>query len=242
MKAVRLTSPVPRGPVPVATPTWERRGSGFLEGLIEPEMNVVMAAATRRQYPANAVVISQGDPADRLFLLRTGCARLFFITQDGRKALLRWIVPGEILGGAALLPTPSSYLVSTEMVKDSSVFVWQRERIRTLVQRFPRLLDNALPFAMDHLTWFLAAHLALISNTARERLAQVLLSLARGIGHQVAEGIQVGITNEQLANAANITPFTASRILSEWQRNSAVVKRRGGVIVRAPERLLLRKV
>jgi CRP/FNR family transcriptional regulator, nitrogen oxide reductase regulator len=213
--------------------------SRILDGFSRSEVGSILGAATFRRYSSGAVVLNQEDPAEHFLLLRTGCARLFYITQEGRKVLLRWLPPGEILGGAAILPMPSVYLVSTEVVKDSSVFVWRRERIRNLAAQYPRLLDNALPFALDHLTWFLAAQLALISKTARERLAQVVLSLAEGIGHKISGGIQLDITNEQLANAANITPFTASRLLSEWHRSGAILKTRGMILVHAPERLLV---
>jgi hypothetical protein len=43
-----------------------------------------------------------------------------------------------------------------------------------------------------------------------------------------------------LANAANVTSFTASRLITEWQRNRALIKRRGGVLLASPERLFLR--
>jgi CRP-like cAMP-binding protein len=135
------------------------------------------------------------------------------------------------------LPEPSLYLVSTEMVKDSCAFVWRRSVIRDLVARYPSLQENALSIASDYLTWFHASHMALISQTARQRLARVLTSLAEGIGRKVPGGIGLDITNEQLANAANVTPFTASRLLSEWQRNGAIKKKRGSVVVRAPQRL-----
>jgi CRP-like cAMP-binding protein len=54
--------------------------------------------------------------------------------------------------------------------------------------------------------------------------------------------IEFDVTNEELASAANITPFTASRLLSKWQTSRAVVKRRGKILLRSPERLLLRVV
>ena len=92
--------------------------SVFLEGMTKTEVDAILAMAMRRRYPANSVVINQGDPADYLFLLSTGCARMFYNTQDGRKVLLRWLPPGEILGASAILSKPSLYLVSTEMVKD----------------------------------------------------------------------------------------------------------------------------
>lgn len=214
----------------------------LLDGLEQPVAKSILAAATARRYSANSVIATQGDPADYFFLLTSGCARTFFITQEGRKVLLRWNPPGEVLGGAAILPGPAYYLVSTEMVKDSRVFVWHRKTIRELTARYPRLLENMLPFALDHLTWFLASHLALVSSTARERLAQVMVSLAQGIGYKVPGGIGLDITNEQLANSANITPFTASRLLNQWQRDGALSKTRGKLILYAPHRLFLHEV
>jgi CRP/FNR family transcriptional regulator, nitrogen oxide reductase regulator len=221
----------------ISSPAAELLSSVFLEGLTKAEVHSVLAAASLRRYPANSVVAYQDDPADYFFLLRTGCARTFYITQQGRKVLLRWLLPGEILGGAALLANPSLYLASTEMVRSGSLFVWHRSTVRDLAARYPKLLDNALLVAIEHLTWFVATHMALVANTARERLAQVLLTLTRGIGRQVPGGIQLDITNEQLANAANITLFTASRFLSEWQRSGALEKRRGKLTVYDPNRL-----
>ena len=213
---------------------WKSR---FLQGLRTPDLELVMAAAKRRRFVANSIVTNQGDPADYFFLLTKGCARYFFITEEGQKVLLFWFTPGDVFGGAALLPEPSCYLLSTEMVKDSSAFVWRRSVIRGFVARYPRLQENALSIASDYLTWFHASHMALVSHSARQRLARVLTSLAPGIGLKVPGGIELKITNEELANAANVTPFTASRLLSEWQRNGAVRKSRGSIVLRDAQRL-----
>ncbi len=123
--------------------------------------------------------------------------------------------------------------------KNSSVCVWERKTIRGLAARYPRLLENGLAIATDYLTWYLASHLGLLCHSARERLSHVLVSLANGLGTKCPDGIQLDITNEQLANTANITLFTASRLLSEWQRRGAVAKSRGRVVLRRPERLIL---
>jgi CRP-like cAMP-binding protein len=50
------------------------------------------------------------------------------------------------------------------------------------------------------------------------------------------------ITNEKLANAANISLFTASRLLSSWQRSGARIKSGGKILLRAPEPLPLRPI
>jgi CRP-like cAMP-binding protein len=214
--------------------------SRFLLGLDKPELEAILAPAFHRRFLANSVVQNQGEPASRLFLLTSGRARYFYITEDGRKILFLWLRPGDIFGGGALLTEPPSYLVNVETVKDSRMLVWDRATIRNLAARYPRLRENALSIAFDYFTYYVATHTALVSNSARERLARILVNFAHGIGHEVPGGIQLEVTNEDLANEANVTVFTASRLLSEWQRNGAIIKSRGKILLRSPERLSLR--
>ena len=214
----------------------------LLRGLGQKEIDLILAAAKRRRFSAKSVMTYQDDPADHLLLLWKGRARYFFETPNGKKLILRWITPGDIFGGAALVSRPSTYLVSTEAVRDSVVLLWDGPTIRALARRFPELLENAIFLAADYISWYVAAHAALTSKTAQERLAHVLLELAPSIGQKVAGGIELDLTNEELANSANITPYTTSRMVSEWQRSGAIRKHRGKIIIRSPERFFLRVV
>ncbi len=213
----------------------------FLEGLDPGALKSILGAATRLQFAANSVVIRQGEPARRFFLLTEGGARFFYLSPEGHKLLGPRILPGEIFGGAAILFKPSSYLASTETLKDSRVLEWERTTIRGLAARYPRLLDNVLSFAIDYLNWAIVAHIGLACHSARLRLAQTLLDLTRPVGHKNIGGVELQVTNEELANAANVTIFTASRLLSEWHRSGAVVKSRGKVQLQHPERLFARR-
>jgi CRP/FNR family transcriptional regulator, nitrogen oxide reductase regulator len=214
--------------------------SHFLEGLASPVLKTILAAATQRRYHAKSVITNDGHPADHLFLLTKGLVRYFIVTQEGRKLLFQWLGPGDLFGGRTVLSIPSTYLLSTETVTDTSVLVWERPTIRGLIARYPKLLENALLGASDYLGWHLTSHIGLVCHTARQRVAQVLVTLARTIGKKTPGGVALHITNEELANAARVTPFTASRMISEWQRNRALVKRRGNVLLLSPERLFLR--
>ena len=149
-----------------------------------------------------------------------------------------WIPPGEIFGSAALLPAPSGYHISTEAVRTSAVLVWDRATIRSLAGQYPRLLENAFYLTLYYLAAYRAAHRALICDTAGERLAHVLVSLASEIGETVLEGVELKIRNEELANEANVTLFTASRLLSQWQRAGLLLKGRGKILLRSSDPLL----
>jgi CRP/FNR family transcriptional regulator, nitrogen oxide reductase regulator len=214
--------------------------SHFLDGLAPPIRKAILGATTQRRFRANSVVTNQGHSADHLFLIAKGLARFFFVTEEGKKLLFRWLGPGDLFGGRAVLSTHSSYLFSTETVTDSSVLVWDRPTIRGFIARHPVLLENALLTASDYLAWHLEFHIGLACHTARERAARVLLTLARTIGQEAADGVTLQITNEELANAANISPFTASHLMSEWQRDRVLVKRRGKILLRSPKLLFRR--
>jgi CRP/FNR family transcriptional regulator, nitrogen oxide reductase regulator len=218
------------------------RGAQFLVGLAPSERKEVLAAATQRRYLANSVITNQGHPAEQVFLLTKGLVRYFFVTDDGRKLLFQWLGPGDLVGGRAILSIRSSYLASAEAVADSNMLVWDRHSIRTLIARYPRLLENALLTASDYVDWHLMSHVGLACQTVRQRVAQVLTTLARTIGQKTKAGVALHLTNEELANAANVTPYTVSRLISQWQRDRALVKRRGKVLLVSAERLHLRRM
>lgn len=211
--------------------------SRLLDGLTMSDRVAVLAAGSSRCLKANSVAVNQGDAAEYLFLICRGRARHFYITPQGKKILLLWLMEGQVFGGSALLSTPTEYLVGTEILCDTCLLMWPRRTIRALAARIPKLLDNALFVATDYLTWYVAAHTSMVSHSAKQRLAQVLVTFANGFGRKTSEGTYLELTNEQLANAANVTPFTASRILSYWQRTGAIVKTRGQLMLRSPEQL-----
>jgi CRP/FNR family transcriptional regulator, nitrogen oxide reductase regulator len=211
----------------------------FFEGLTSSEVASIIAPATRRRFLARSMMAREGDPASHLFLMIHGRARGFCMTPQGEKVPVFWFPPGEVLGAAAFLPRPVDYLVSTEAVNNSSALVWDRATIRSLSAQFPRLVQNALLIAYDYFVAYRALHISATCQTARQRLAQVLGNLANGLGQRVSDGVEINIRNEELANEANITIFTASRLLSEWQRRGILTKSRGKVVVRSPEALML---
>jgi CRP-like cAMP-binding protein len=161
------------------------------------------------------------------------------MSNAGRKTLLHWLTAGQIFGGAAILAYPTTYLASTELLTDGCALAWDRKTIRELVSRWPRLLENLFSISVtEHIAWLVAAQVSLTSDDARGRVAHFLLSLACGIGVVGSEGIELQIKNDDLASLANVTPFTASRAVSQWQRDGVMTKQRGKVVLRKPELLL----
>ena len=212
----------------------------FLSGLVKADLNAVLSVARHCQFRASSVITNQEDLADRYFLLTSGQGRQFVITDDGRKVLLNWLITGQVFGGASLLSAPFRYLASTEVLSDCCALVWDRQTLRELTSAYPVLLDNALSIAVtENIAWAIAAHVSLSTDDAHGRVAHLLVSLSSAIGEPTHDGIQMKVMNEDLAEGANVTPFTVSRCLRDWQRAGILAKRRGNILLRKPELLLV---
>jgi CRP-like cAMP-binding protein len=211
----------------------------LLRGMKPHERDLILAAGKPRRFSAKSVMTYQGEAADQLLLLWKGRARFFYESPNDKKLILKWITPGQIFGGAALVSRPSAYLVSTEAVRDCIVLEWDGPVIRDLARQHPQILENALFIDMGYLAWYVATHAALISQTAGERLASIVYGLARSVGQKASEGIELDVTNEELAHSANITPYTTSRLISKWRRSGTIRKRKGKIVLRSPERFFL---
>ncbi len=210
----------------------------LLKGLAPGDLANVLQAGTLRHFPARSIIATEGQPADEIFLILHGRARTFTTTPKGEKVLLMRIPPGDPSGGRALLNTPTEYLVSTEAVTECAALVWGRSPILSLTKQYPILLENALLIASEYFAVLRDMLVAASHHTASERIAQVLANLSREVGRKGFEGTVVPISNEDLANEANVTIFTVSRTLSDWQRKGLVLKKRGHVVVRSPEGLV----
>jgi CRP-like cAMP-binding protein len=210
----------------------------LLDGLAPDDLAHVLGGGASQRFPHNSLIAREGYAADKLFLLLDGLARTFTTTPKGEKIVLLWIPPGEASGGRALLSRPTNYLVSTETVMESTVIVWERRVILSLSKQYPRLIENALLIASDYLAAYRDFHVAASYDSAGKRVAQVLSNLAHKMGREDLEGIAIAITNEELANQANVSIFTISRLMSEWQQKGLLAKRRGRVVLRSAEELL----
>ena len=130
-----------------------------------------------------------------------------------------------------MLPESVDYLICTEAVTNTTVLAWDRTTIRSLRARYERLADNVALIAYDYLVLYRSLHLAARCDTAPQRFALVLANLATGIGRQVDGGFELDVRNEELANEAGVTIFTASRLMSRWALEGIIAKGRGKIVV-----------
>lgn len=227
---VRQHSQAPATPPHTAVP--------LFAGLRDTDIKAIEAAGLRRHFEPSQIIIRADEPARALFLIQSGCVDFYVANEAGTEILLRRLAPGDVFGAASFLSNPIGYMGTAKAVRNVEVLEWRDEVPRRLARTYPLLVENALRSALRYLALYTKRHMRLVAKTAQERLAFALSSLGSRTGHAVPDGVEVDVKNEDLASLADVSFFTASRLLQSWDRNGIVEKSRGRVIIRSPEKLL----
>jgi CRP/FNR family transcriptional regulator, nitrogen oxide reductase regulator len=211
--------------------------SKLLAGLDHTALQQIRLAAQVRCMPPNKGVVVTGGRPDHLFLVQAGRARSFIHTESGSEINLFWKGPGDVIGLVSLLANPPNYMANASTVTECEFLVWEHRVIRRLAKAYPQLAENGFSLAVSYIGEYMKRHANLLTKGRAARLAQTLLHLAADAGVVQPSGIVIDITNEQLSSLSDVSSFTASRLLSRWQREGMLVKRRGSVTLLAPESL-----
>jgi len=211
--------------------------SQLFVGMDDTALKEIFAAGRFRHLAPKRNVIVTGGKPDHLFLVQKGRVRSYILSESGSEVVLSWVVPGGVLGLASLLASPPTYMLSATTVSECEFLVWDHRTIRRLAKAYPQLTENGLQLALHYLRRYMKRHINIVTKSAESRLAQRLLHLASEAGVVQSPGIAIDITNEQLSSLSDISPFTASRLLSRWEHEHWLSKERGRVTLLAPEDL-----
>lgn len=210
----------------------------LLAGIDANVRRTIIAEAARRKLRAGQVLYRMDEPAEHLYILLNGRVQLSRPVRSGRDVLVSVLVPGDAFGLVCLMTRGASYMGTAAAMEAGEAMVWDRATVQRLARHHPQLTANALTVALAMVAQFAARHEALIDASAPERLARALSDLGVQTGTRSPDGIDIRIKNEQLAALADVSAFTASRQLQQWEREGAVKKRRGAVRIVDPDGLL----
>jgi CRP-like cAMP-binding protein len=188
-----------------------------------------------RRYEEGALIVSEDEPGDALFVLAQGKVKVVLYGESGREVILSiFKAPGDFFGEMALLDdAPRS--ASVMAMAPSSLLVLRRTDFRAHVDRHPATALKIL----TELSRRLRRADAIIGDLALldvfGRLAAQLRELAEADGEETEEGILIRQrpTQAEIAAMIGTSRETVSRALSELARR--------GDVVMTGKRLLIRR-
>src|SRR5262252_8627302 len=115
----------------------------FFTSLSDKELDVVRAAAAEKSYPKNAVVLTEGETGDSLYMIQSGKVKVFIGDEEGREIILKILGPGAFFGEMSMIDKqPRSASITT---LESSVFlVLSHAAFEKCVEKIPRIASMVM--------------------------------------------------------------------------------------------------
>lgn len=177
------------------------------------------AEITREQrYPKHAVIVSEGDPGDALFVVRAGEVKVVLVGEDGREVILNVLGQGDHFGELSLIDgrPRSAHVVATS---PASMLILRRADFRRRVEAQPQVAWALLTELSRRLRQADSAIGSLVMLDVPGRVAKVLLDHATpGEPAQLVRAL----THQTIAQMVGATRETVSRTMKELAATGAI--------------------
>lgn len=194
--------------------------SPLFRSLSPAELAEAAGAARRVEWQPGDVAFVQDATADFFFTLLEGCLQVVRATSDGRRVIVRHVMPGDVFGIAMALGR-STYPATASATMASAALAWPAAAWPRLAAAYPALLANSVQVMGARLAEAQDRLVELSTETVERRVAHALLRLAAP-GTEGPVEIAFPVSREDIARLTGTTLHGVSRLLSEWERRGLV--------------------
>jgi CRP-like cAMP-binding protein len=175
------------------------------------------AGASVSKYNGGQTIYAQGDPADTIYYIISGSAKISVISEQGREGVVAILRSGDFFGEGCL----SYRLVRASMVTATCVCeIVRMERASAIraLKEDPAFSARLMKFLLDRNEKLKSDLLDQLFNSSEKRLARILLTLA-GTGHDEQSNlITIPITQETLANMVGTTRSRINQFMTKFRK------------------------
>jgi CRP/FNR family cyclic AMP-dependent transcriptional regulator len=190
----------------------------------------VVRHGTSRQFPRNAVIITEGDQSDSFYVIEEGRVKVYVSDEQGREFVIRHLGTDDYFGELALIedsPRTAS-VMTTEAAK---LKVVSKAAFRECLERNPEISWQLLRA--------MAERMRTLTDTVRDlalldvygRVAHTLLKLASE--HEGEQIIEPRLTHQEIANMVGASREMVSRIMKDLSTGGYVETRQRKIIIRS---------
>jgi CRP/FNR family cyclic AMP-dependent transcriptional regulator len=180
--------------------------------LAPADTRVLTEHCTTRTFPTHAVLITEGDDTDSLYVILEGEVKVFVSDENGKEVILNMMGPGEYFGELALVDEgPRSASVMT--MEPTKVMVISKSDFKTCLSANPDMAFNLIQALTKQVRALTDNVKSLALMDVYGRVAHTLLDLAKENDGKLV--IEQKLTHQDIANMVGASREMVSRILKD---------------------------
>jgi CRP/FNR family cyclic AMP-dependent transcriptional regulator len=186
----------------------------------DPAAFLARAGLGRRivEVRAKQVFFAQGNPADSVFYLQKGRAKITVVSERGKEATITLIAPGEFIGEESIAGVVGLRLATATAITGCRALKIDREEMIRVLHEEHAFSDLFLKFLLARSMRTQADLVDQLFNSSEKRLARILLLMAEFGRPGEPETLIPQITQETLADMIGTTRSRVSFFMNRFRR------------------------
>jgi len=160
----------------------------------------------------------QGEPADSVFYLQKGRAKLTVVSQNGKEATITLLSAGDFVGEESLAAVIGLRLATAAAVTPATALKIKREEMVRVMHEEHAFADLFMKFLLDRSMRTQADLVDQLFNSSEKRLARILLLMAEYGKPGERETYIPPITQETLAEMIGTTRSRVSFFMNRFRK------------------------
>lgn len=172
---------------------------------------------TTMEHSENAIIFSQGDPADSVFYINRGKVKLSVLSRQGKEAVVAILGVGDFFGEGCLAGQPLRMGTATCLSACSIMRLEKAAVVRTLHDE-PTFSEMFVAHLLSRNVRFEEDLVDQLFNSSEKRLARVLLLLANFGKEGVPQTVIPKMSQETLAEIVGTTRSRVSFFMNRFRK------------------------
>jgi CRP/FNR family cyclic AMP-dependent transcriptional regulator len=177
----------------------------------------VNGGRTVGEYRKDHVVFRQGDPADAVFYLQTGKAKVTVVSEQGKEAVVALLDAGDFFGEGCLAGQPRR-LATVVALAECTITRIPKAEIVGVIHREPAFAELFISHLLVRNSRVEADLVDQLFNSSEKRLARTLLLLANFGKEGRPEPVLAKISQETLAEMIGTTRSRVSHFMNKFRK------------------------
>lgn len=196
----------------------------FFKHLSTENQERLMSHSHEQQCQPGELLIRQGQPAERFFLVLKGRVKLYRISADGQEKVVEIIQAGQTFAEAVMFMQRSEYPVCAETLETVQLVSFPNRLMLTLLQENPQACLHLLGHMSMRLHQRLGELETLTLQNATQRFALYLIQQLEDRAQETVD-IELPLPKRLIAARLSMQPETLSRIMARLNQEGLIEMR-----------------
>jgi CRP/FNR family transcriptional regulator, cyclic AMP receptor protein len=186
----------------------------------DPAIFLASAGLGRRivEIKPKGIFFAQGNPADHVFYLQTGRAKLTVVSGAGKEATINLLDAGDFIGEESVAGVRGLHMATASAVTTCIALKIQREEMLRVMHEEHAFSDMFLTFLIARSMRIQADLVDQLFNSSERRLARILLLMAEFDRPGEPEKLIPKVSQEMLAHMIGSTRSRVSFFMNRFRK------------------------